>query len=362
MFERIRPYLDSEIPAAMQRMTADPVFPVICRYLFPGKAVREVADDLRGCRSAWDFQHRFMYPAVYSVVHQTMTSFTASGLDALDPGKNYLFVSNHRDIVLDAALLQVLLLDAGLRTSEISFGANLMQGDFVVDFGRSNKMFRVERPTTVASSREFLQKSQELSEYIRYTILEKGESVWIAQRNGRTKDGRDATDPGIVKMFSLAGDIVDLNIVPLSISYEWEPCDVLKAAELTALAATGHYEKKPGEDLHSILTGILQPKGGVHITAGKPLTEADYAPLRSLPRNAFNRAVAALLDMRIHAGYRLWPSNLVAADLLEGTAVGGYTTAEKEAFEAHLQAAPEALRALLLEIYAGPALAVRPKA
>ncbi len=236
-----------------------------------------------------------------------------------------------------------------------------MQGDFVVDFGRSNKMFRVERPTTVASSREFLRKSQELSEYLRYTLLEKGESVWIAQRNGRTKDGRDATDPGIVKMFGMAGPIEELNIVPMAVSYEWEPCDVLKAAELTALAAAGHYEKKPGEDLQSILTGILQPKGGVHITAGKPLTEADFAPLRTLSRNAYNRAVAALIDERIHAAYRLWPSNLVAADLLEGSSRGGYTPEQKAAFEAHLQAAPEALRPLLVSIYAGPALAVRPK-
>jgi hypothetical protein len=361
MFDDIRPYLDSEIPAAMQRMAADPVFPVVCRYLFPERPVEEVAAELRACRSAWDFQHVFMYHAVYSVARQTTTSFTTSGLDALDPAKNYLFVSNHRDIVMDAAFLQVLLLDAGLRTSEITFGANLMQGDFVVDFGRSNKMFRVERPTTVASSREFLLKSQRLSEYIRYAILEKGESVWIAQRNGRTKDGHDATDPGIVKMFGMAGSIEDLNIVPLSISYEWEPCDVLKAAELTALAATGHYEKKPGEDLHSILTGILQPKGGVHITAGKPLVHEDFVPLQGLQRNAFNRALAALIDERIHAGYRLWPSNLVAADILEGTENGGYTPKEKAAFEAHIAAAPEALRPLLLKIYAGPALAVRPK-
>ena len=361
MFESIRPYLDSEIPAAMQRMAADPVFPVVCRYLFPERPVAEVADELRGCRSAEEFQRRFMYPAVYAVARKTTTSFTTSGLEALDPGKSYLLVSNHRDIVMDAAFLQVLLLDAGLRTSEITFGANLMQGDFVVDFGRSNKMFRVERPTTVASSREFLRKSQELSQYLRYTLLEKGESVWIAQRNGRTKDGRDATDPGIVKMFGMAGPIEELNIVPMAVSYEWEPCDVLKAAELTALAAAGHYEKKPGEDLQSILTGILQPKGGVHITAGKPLTEADFAPLRTLPRNAYNRAVAALIDERIHAAYRLWPSNLVAADLLEGSSRGGYTPEQKAAFEAHLQAAPEALRPLLVSIYAGPALAVRPK-
>jgi hypothetical protein len=195
-----------------------------------------------------------------------------------------------------------------------------------------------------------------LSEYIRWTILEKRESIWIAQRNGRTKDGVDATDQGIIKMFSMAGDIADLHIVPLAVSYEWEPCDLLKAAELTALTRDGHYEKKPGEDIRSILTGITQPKGRVHFTVCEPVTAEELTPWNMLPVNAFCRETAALIDRRIRAGYQIWPNNRIAFDLLNGTALGGYTPAEKSAFEAHLSTVPEALRPVLLHIYAGPLL------
>ena len=163
MFDYIRPYRDAEIPAAMQRITADPLFPTVSRYLFPDRGVEEVAAQLRACRTVMEFQIAFSYPAVYSVVHKTMDALTVEGLDRLDPSESDLFVSNHRDIVLDAAVLQVLLLDAGLSTTEMTFGANLMQGQLVIDFGKSTKMFRVERPSTVSSAREFLQKSQELS-------------------------------------------------------------------------------------------------------------------------------------------------------------------------------------------------------
>ena len=356
MFDDIRPYTDAEIPAAMQRLVAYPEFRAVSGYLFPDRPFDEVAALLTSSRTVEEFQARFMVPVVEALMAKTTDGVTVEGMEKLDPGQAYLFVSNHRDIVMDAAFLQVLLRRAGLRTSEITFGANLMQGGLVVDFGKSNKMFRVERPTTVSSPREFLQSSQRLSEYIRWTLLEKRESIWIAQRNGRTKDGLDLTDQGIVKMFGMAGDIADLHIVPLSVSYEWEPCDVLKAAELAALVRDGRYEKKPGEDLGSILAGITQPKGRVHYAVGEPLTPADLAPWKGLPVNAFCRETAGLIDRRIHAGYRIWPNNRIAADLLLGTSSGGYTDAEKAAFEKHLSAAPEELRPILLRIYAGPLL------
>ncbi|MBQ9192212.1 MAG: 1-acyl-sn-glycerol-3-phosphate acyltransferase [Bacteroidales bacterium] len=355
MFDDIRPYTDAEIPAAMQRIAAYPEFRVVCGYLFPDRPFGEVAALVSSARTVEEFQGRFMVPVVEALMAKTTGGVTVDGMERLDPAKAYLFVSNHRDIVMDAAFLQVLLRRAGLRTSEITFGANLMQGGLVVDFGKSNKLFRVERPTTVSSPREFLKSSQHLSEYIRWTLLEKGASVWIAQRNGRTKDGVDATDQGIVKMFGMAGDIADLNIVPLAVSYEWEPCDGLKAAETAALERDGHYEKKPGEDLHSILTGITQPKGRVHYTVCEPLSEEELAPLRELPLNTACRETAALIDRRIRAGYRIWPNNRIAADLLGGT-VGGYTPEEKAAFEAHLETVPVPLRTAVLRIYAGPLL------
>ena len=356
MFDDIRPYYDAEIPAAMRRIAAYPEFRTVCSWLFPEKPFEAVAAALVSCRTVDEFQHRFMVPVVCSVMDKTTDGVTVEGMERLDPAERYLFVSNHRDITLDATFFQILLDRAGHRSSEITFGANLMQGDLVVDFGKSNKMFKVERPTTVSSPRAFLQSSVRLSEYIRWTILERRESIWIAQRNGRTKDGVDATDQGIIKMFSMAGDIADLHIVPLAVSYEWEPCDLLKAAELTALARDGHYEKKPGEDIRSILTGITQPKGRVHFTVCEPVKPEDLAPWNMLPVNAFCRETAALLDRRIRAGYRIWPNNRIAFDLLNGTGLGGYTPEEKEAFEAHLATVPEALRPVLLHIYAGPLL------
>ena len=356
MFDDIRPYTDAEIPAAMQRIAAHPQFRAVCAWLFPDMPFEPFAAGVASCRTVDEFQHRVMVPVVHSVMEKTTDGVTIEGIERLDPEKRYLFVSNHRDITLDATFFQVLLDRAGLRTTEITFGANLMQGDLVVDFGKSNKMFKVERPTTVSSPREFLQSSRRLSEYIRWTLLEKRESIWIAQRNGRTKDGRDATDQGIIKMFSLAGPVADLNIVPLAVSYEWEPCDVLKAAELAALARDGHYEKKPGEDIQSILTGVTQPKGRVHFTVCEPLTAADFEPWKSLSVNAACREVAALIDRRIRAGYRIWPNNRIASDLLRGTSDGGYDEVQKAAFESHLAATPEPLRPIILKIYAGPTL------
>ena len=164
----------------------------------------------------------------------------------------------------------------------------------------------------------------------------------------------DATDQGIVKMFGMAGSIEDLNIAPVAISYEWEPCDVLKAAETTALARDGHYDKKPGEDLNSILSGIMQPKGRVHYTMCAPFTEADYAPLRELPLNTYCREVAAVIDRRIREGYRIWPNSRIASDILRNVSEGGYTQQEKAAFEAHLAEVPEELREAVLRMYAAP--------
>lgn len=366
MFDDIRPYNNDELPAAMQRIAADKYFPLVCDFLFPGVAHEKIAVTLGACRSAEEFQRRIMYDAIWSIAHKTTDGLTVSGLDKLEPGKTCLYVSNHRDIMMDAAFLQVLLLDAGLRTSEITFGANLMHGQLVIDVGKSNKMFRIERPTTVTSVRDFLSKSQYVSEYIRYTLREKGESVWIAQRNGRTKDGMDATDQGIIKMFGMSGGkdkvqaLAELNIVPLSISYEWEPCDQLKALELYARDSGQPYIKKPGEDFNSILTGITQPKGRVHLAACTPITAQDLEPLRELPGAAFNREVASLIDRRILKEYRLYPNNYIAAWLLCGKKLGDFTPEQEQAFVEHIdtlvQDYPERIRDILLHIYANPVL------
>ena len=364
MFDDIRPYNDAEIPAAMQRIVADKNFPLICDFLFPGVPVQEMAAKVESCRTVDDFQTRIMYDAIHEIVRRTTDGLSVGGMEYLDPQKACLFVANHRDIMMDACFLQILLNKAGLKTSEITFGANLMQGQLVVDVGRSNKMFRIERPTTVDSPRDFLKKSIYVSEYIRYTITQKKESIWIAQRNGRTKDGIDLTDQGIVKMFGLSMEdervkaLTELNIVPLSISYEWEPCDRLKALELYARSSGGPYVKKAGEDLNSILTGITQPKGRVHLEVCEPLHPEEIEALDGLSTSAFNKGVAELIDGRIRSAYHLYPNNYIAADMLDATRRYSYTEGEREAFERHMDKTtagyPEALRNILLHIYANP--------
>ena len=368
MFDDIRPYCDAEIPAAMQRIVADKYFPLVCEYLFPGRPVQEIAAALGSCRTVKEFQERFMYDAIYAVVHKTTQGLTVEGMERLDPAKDYLFVSNHRDIMLDAAFFQVLLFDAGRKPSEITFGANLMHGQMVIDVGRSNKMFRVERPTTVSSPRDFLLRSKYLSEYIRYTITEKRESVWIAQRNGRTKDGIDATDQGVIKMFCLSEPtdkikaLADLNIVPVSVSYEWEPCDILKALELYESQYT-KYTKKPGEDLNSIITGLLQPKGNVHFELCEPISVAELVAFERLTNNEYHKAVARLLDRRINTAYRLYPNNYIAHDIRFGNTKYQdlYTPQQRQAFIKRMDKLErfdtcdlEQLRDIFLGIYSNP--------
>ena len=282
-FDDIRPYCDSEIPAAMERIASDMLFPAIAAYVMPGVPLEGAKRKVRSIRSAEQLQKEIMAGVIAEILRKSSSGFTFGGLENIDPSKSYLFISNHRDIMLDAAILQYVLVENGYPTTEITFGANLMNRGLVVDIGKSNRMFRVERPSATASAREFYNISRHLSDYIRYTITEKHSSVWIAQRNGRTKDGVDKTDQGVVKMLGLSaeGDYIkamaDLRITPMAISYEYEPCDFAKAAEMDALFRQGHYSKKPGEDLNSILSGITSPKGRIHMQICKPLSEEDLA-------------------------------------------------------------------------------------
>lgn len=366
-FDSIRPYYESEIPAAMKRIASAPVFEKVSGFLFPGQDVETLRQRVARMESTHEFQFDFMCPAAESIIRKTCSEFSYDGLENVPPGKSYLFVSNHRDIVLDAALLSYALSRQGFDSPEITFGANLMQGDFVIDIGKSNKMFRVERPG--GSIREFYRKSVLLSDYIRTTLRQKGQSIWIAQRNGRTKDGVDRTDQGIVRMFSMSGtsdavkSLADLNIVPVSISYEWEPCDVLKAIELYQ-SAQGPYKKRPGEDLNSILTGILQQKDKVHIHICERLTEEDLSPLASDSNSNFFRQVATLMDKRICSSYRLTHNNYIARDLMSGydSYAANYTAEQKAEFLGHLAELDrfssefdiETLSEIFLKIYASP--------
>ncbi len=368
-FDDVRPYYDEEIPAAMQRIADDPAFPKIAQFVFPGMELEEARARVRSFRNVYEFQHGAMLPLNLQIIEQTTQGLSFEGGEHLDPSKSYLFVSNHRDIVLDACLLQYILYRLGHDTSEITFGANLMQGQLVIDIGNSNKMFKVARPSTSAGPKEFYLSTLHNSAYIRHAITEKHQSVWIAQRNGRTKNGIDRTDQGIVKMFSMsyAKDRVEsldqLKIVPVAVSYEWESCDYLKALELYACRKGEKYEKKPGEDLNSMLTGITQQKGRVHFVLCEPIRREELEALHDCNSTEYHRQVAALIDSRILPAFRLWPNNYIAHDMLQGDRryEAMYTAAEEQAFEQRVEALrtfpvddPECLKRIFLSIYANP--------
>jgi len=268
--------------------------------------------------------------------------------------------------MLDACLLQYVMVDNGLETAQITFGANLMSSQLLIDIGKCNKMFRVERGGKL---KDFYMSSRHLSEYIRHVICDNNESVWIAQRNGRTKDGRDLTDQGIIKMFTLSMPqdkiqaIASLNLTPVSVSYEWEPCDILKALELYETQEAGVYVKKPGEDQNSILTGVVQQKGRVVFNITPKLTEEELAPLTGLTNNEYHKQVAAILDKRIISAYTLFPNNYIAHDLRYGqqTYSDKYSKEQFDAFIARMEklndfdiADPDKLKDIFLGIYANP--------
>ena len=365
-FEDIRPYYDEEINPALKRIISNPVFDTMLEFLFPGQDKYQIKQTLDGIYTAMDFQVAFMHPLVYSIVAKTSKGLTCDGFEQLTPGTPYLFVANHRDIVLDSAILQVLLYDNGHPTSEITFGSNLMINQFVVDLGKVNRMFKVER---AGNKIELLRNSQKLSAYLRYTITHKKISIWIAQRPGRTKNGNDKTEAGLLKMFNMSGignftdSLQELNIVPLVISYEYEPCCEFKVKELLETTLHGTYQKRPDEDLQSIIAGITQPKGRIHLSIGKPVNQF----LNKLEENdSINNKVtklAEMIDAEMYRRYKLWPNNYIACDLLIGRHDynGFYTAIEKEDFLIYMENKLRGLaeerktsKELLLKIYANP--------
>ena len=365
-FDDIRPYYEEEIPAAMQRIADSDVFPLLASFVYPSESLEDVRKRICSFQTIREFQHDTMRCVNEQIIARSITDFSVSGLENLSPKEHYLFVSNHRDIMLDASLLQYYFVINGFETTEITFGANLMMHPVVIDVGKSNKMFKVERPG--GDIKDFYRNSMHLSEYIRFTIKEKGESVWIAQRNGRTKNGIDQTDQGIIKMFCMSEPkdkikaLSELHIVPISISYEWESCDILKALELYESQYT-RYTKKPGEDLNSILTGILQPKGCVHIELCKPITIDELSVYENQTNNDYHKSVAKLIDGRINAAYRLYPNNYIAHDLLYGNTKYSkkYTDEQYNAFLQRLSKLDkydtcdlERLKEIFMGIYSNP--------
>lgn len=365
-FEDIRPYYNHEARAAMFRLIEDPIFFKLVNYLWPKMTADEVREKADKVFSNLDFQLQFMHAAIRTIVAESSTALTCNGFEHLDKNESYLFVANHRDILLDSAILQILLVENNFSTSEITFGNNLMDTGFITEFGKLNRMFAVMREGT---SKELYESSRKLSAYIRHTVVDKKTSVWIAQRNGRTKDGFDSTQTGLLKMLNISGsdnfekNFTQLKIVPLTISYEYEPCDALKAEELYLSSLNTKYQKSQGEDLNSIITGVKQKKGRIHLTVGKPiLNELNLCDNGNNDNERIKR-LAGLIDKKIYTDYRLWPVNYIAADLVDKSYKfeDKYTSAEKESFISYvsqsiskIEGDKESLTQQFLKIYSNP--------
>ncbi len=342
-FDAIRPFEPEELPAAYDRLVANPQFRAVVGMLYPQVPFEALEKKMRACNTSMEFQLAFCYDFLEMLMAKASLGMDIN-VDAIDVSKRFTFVSNHRDIVLDSALLDKLLVDAGFKTTcEIAIGDNLLSLPWVKDLVRINKSFIVERSL---QPREMLLASKRLSEYMHFVIQEKNDNVWIAQREGRAKDSDDRTQPAILKMMAMGGTgtpserLQQLHIVPLSISYEFDPCDFLKAREFQLRRDNPEWKKGKNDDVVSMQTGIMGFKGHVHYHCAPCIDEYLQQLPADTPKTEFFNIVAAHIDSEIHRNYRLYPSNYIAADMLDGTSFakeGKYTEADRQQFEAYLQ-------------------------
>jgi len=366
----IAPYDAQEAAMAFEHMRRSPQIFVISKYLFPDKGLNHLKTLVADINTIDKFQEVVMSKAVKGVIDRTTDGLSFDGIENLKAiGGNgcYLAVSNHRDIVLDPAFIQYILLGNNMPNTQIAVGDNLLKNDFVSCLMRCNRMIKVIRGI---SARELYLSSKVLSAYIRHTITSGEGSVWIAQREGRTKNGLDITEQGLLKMFDMSGDksfvenFSELKIVPVSISYEYEPCDIRKAREVL-ISREKKYVKKPKEDMHSILTGIKQKKGHVHIHFDKPLSEETLQIAADCQRNDRYQFLMSEMDKVIISNYKLWNTNYMAYDWMEGTErfTDKYTPEDMKAFKKYIERQlnkveitlnRDQLRDVLLHIYGNP--------
>ena len=341
-FDPIRPFEPDELPDVFDRLLQNEQFCSVLAYLYPNVPKEALAAKMHACKDNLDFQKTFCYGFLVQLLAR-LSKGCDIDIASLDTDSRYTFISNHRDIVLDSALLDKLLIDAGFNTTcEIAIGDNLLKLPWVKDLVRVNKSFIVER---ALSMREMLMASKRLSEYMHFVIAEKNDNIWIAQREGRAKDSNDRTQEAILKMMVMGGEgsIIDrlkqLHLVPLAISYEYDPCDYLKAAELQARRDNPSWQKGPMDDVTSMQTGIMGYKGYIHYQCADCIDSyLDTIP-SDTPKTELFRLIADHIDRQIFAGYRLYPNNYVALDLLHGDSAHAdhYTAEDKAQFEAYLK-------------------------
>lgn len=370
-FDEIRPYSPSELPEIFEELLSDNDFKEVVKKVLPDVPFEVLAHALRNCKTNLDVQKNIFYGLLHDLIKKCSDGFSLDTSKISEKNKGYTFISNHRDIVLDSGLLSVGLLDNGFPTTvEIAIGDNLLIYPWIKKLVRVNKAFIVQR---TLSMRQMLESSARMSRYIHFAITEKQENIWIAQREGRAKDSNDRTQDSVLKMLAMGGnkDVIDslkeLNIVPLSLSYEYDPCDFLKAQEMQLKRDIKDFKKSQQDDLVNMQTGIFGYKGKIHFQAG-PCINDELGTLRGLPKTEIFKRVSEIIDHYIHCNYRLYPANYIAYDMLDNSCsmAGHYTNEEKSKFEAYIEKKiaqiniPDKdfdfLKKCMLTMYANPAI------
>ena len=364
-FDPIRPFYDAEINEGIHSAVNHPMMKALMNFTFPEVDDEVWKEQLRKTHSIRDFQCNFIYNSVQKVLEKSSEGLTTSGFEQLEKNTSYIFISNHRDIILDTSLLNACLFDNGLVMTASAIGDNLVKKAVLLTLSKLNRNFLVQRGLP---PRELLQSSKLLSEYIGQLLLRENRSVWIAQREGRTKDGNDATHPGVLKMLAMASEEANLmnyfkkiKVVPVSISYEYDPTDALKMPQLMAEANNEIYIKEKNEDFMTLLSGIIGQKKHIHIHVGKVLdTELDAIASEHENANKQIQALAQIIDDSILSSYKLWPTNYIAYDILNNTNQFSekYTENEKSLFERRLEMKIDQNNAVALQgflaMYANP--------
>ena len=370
-FDEIRPYTPEELPKIFEELLSDNDFKEVIKKVVPDIPIEALANTLRNCKTNLDVQKNIFYGLLHDIIKKCSDGFSFECSQISNKNKGYTFISNHRDIVLDSGFLSVGLIDSGFPTTvEIAIGDNLLIYPWIKKLVRVNKAFIVQR---ALSMRQMLESSARMSRYIHFAVTQKQENIWIAQREGRAKDSNDRTQDSVLKMLAMGvnGDIIDslkeLNIVPLSLSYEYDPCDFLKAQEMQLKRDIEGFKKSQQDDLINMQTGIFGYKGRIHFQTA-PCINNELEELRGLPKVEIFTKVSEIIDKYIHRNYRMYPGNYIACDMLNGnkSMAENYTLNDKSKFEAYLEKKislinipnkdVDFLRHCILTMYANPAI------
>lgn len=371
-FSDIAPFDDSQFQEKMSQLVKEPGFEHAVRYVMPDVDYPVFVADLLQIKDKETLQRKVMWPFLEMLARKTSSGISVDGIDNLDAGSAYTFITNHRDIVLDASFLNLCFLRNDMPTSQVAIGDNLLIYEWITDLVKLNKSFVVKRNLRLTKA---LEAARELSAYIHYTVGKCNESVWIAQREGRAKDSNDLTQESLVKMLSLCGEgtvaenIREINLVPVSISYEYDPNDYLKAREFLLKKIDPQFKKSQRDDLLSMETGLLQFKGRIHFQVDKCINEQLDAFPQDLDRQESIKKICSLIDCGIHSGYKIYPINYIAYDLLHNTQVNReqYTIEQQKEFKDYIDGQIEKvdladmstldrnfMKEMMLRMYANP--------